>query len=192
MAFISEDIVKNMHKTEVWAGRYNECCKIQKLYSQIAPWESYSAISKENEFPLSLFEADFDCLHRVPVDNIQAAHCAEAPRYSSFLGAFQQSDPVSQSFLHPESSTWSFPARELLPPTTLQGFQLLPPQDDIQPRVPVHLQSTRVSHYCIFSLDVPSDMAIPDGGHESKVLNHPVSWCVQQVPLSNTPHGVGA
>lgn len=58
----------------------------------------------------------------------------------------------------------------------LQGLQLLLlplPRDDILPRVPVHLQSMRVSSYCIFSFDVPSDMAITDAGHESKGLKPP-------------------
>lgn len=32
----------------------------------------------------------------------------------------------------------------------LQAFQLLLPQDDILPWHPVHLQSMRVSGYCIF------------------------------------------
>lgn len=67
----------------------------------------------------------------------------------------------------------------------LQTFQPLLPQDDVQPWDPVHLQSMRVSGYCIFSIDVPNDMAITDAGHESKVLNHPASWSVQQVVLSH-------
>lgn len=72
-------------------------------------------------------------------------------------------------------------------PTTyqLQTLQLLQPQADLLPRDPVHLQSMRVSGYCIFSIDVPNDMTITDAGHESKVLNHPPSWCVQQVLLSD-------
>lgn len=81
-----------------------------------------------------------------------------------------------------------FPIRSLTAATTyqLQTFQLLLPRDDIQPWDPVHLQSMRVSGYCIFSIDVPNDMAITDAGHESKVLNHPASWCVQQVVLSDS------
>lgn len=67
----------------------------------------------------------------------------------------------------------------------LQTFQLLLLLDDIQPWDPVHLQSMRVSGYCIFSIDVPNDMAITDAGHESKALNHPARWSVQQVLLSD-------
>ena len=72
------------------------------------------------------------------------------------------------AFLHPEP-----PGLGAATTYQLQAFQLLLPQDDIWPWDPVHLQSMRVSGYCIFSIDVPNDMAITDAGYESKVLNHP-------------------
>lgn len=70
-------------------------------------------------------------------------------------------------------------------PTSVKLFSCCCPGDDILPWDPVHLQSMRVSGYCIFSIGVPNDMTITDAGHESKVLNHPASWCVQQVLLSD-------
>lgn len=92
------------------------------------------------------------------------------------------SDSMSQSFLHPEQMIWT---SDQSLPTSVKLFSCCCPKDDILPWDPVHLQSMRVSGYCIFSIDVPNDMTITDAGHESKVLNHPASWCVQQVLLSD-------
>lgn len=108
------------------------------------------------------------------------AHC-------HVLFVFQGSDRISQSFLHPERRIWTSQPRSSyhLPASSLSAAAA-PGWYTAMASCSSPVNACEWLLY--LSIDVPSDMAITDADHESKVLNHPASWSVQQVLLSDTQH----
>lgn len=87
---------------------------------------------------------------------------------------FREVTALLHQFLRPQQGIGAV----LLPPTTFKPFNCCGPT----------VKYCCGSCYCIssmLSMMFKNDMTITDAGHESEVLNHPASWFVPQVLLSD-------